>query len=57
MKQHIIKCWPEHFAALTHPDPNHRKMAELRLNDRDYQVGDWLVITEYDPEKNREQEI
>lgn len=52
MKKHELKCWPEHFAAVTHPDPTQRKTAELRLNDRDYEVGDWLIMREYDPQKS-----
>lgn len=24
------------------------KTSELRLNDRDYKVGDWLILEEYD---------
>lgn len=45
MKQHRVKCWPEHFQAVW----DGLKKAELRLNDRDYQTGDELVLLEYNP--------
>ena len=45
MTTHELKCWPEHF------DPVARgvKTVELRLNDRNYQVGDTLYLREYEP--------
>lgn len=45
MTTHELKCWPEHF------DPLARglKTIELRLNDRNYQVGDVLYLREYEP--------
>ena len=45
MRTHELKCWPEFFA----PIESGEKTAELRLNDRNYQVGDILVLCEYDP--------
>lgn len=44
-KIHTLKTWPEYFAAII----DGRKRFELRKNDRDYQVGDLLVLQEYDP--------
>ena len=46
---HVLKSWPEHFAPLLAG----RKRAELRLNDRAFAEGDWLVLREYDPETER----
>lgn len=46
---HTLKIWPQHFAAVTHPDPLRRKSVELRRNDRDYRVGDILRLMEWDP--------
>ncbi len=43
---HNIKCWPEPFAALERGD----KTCEVRKNDRNYRVGDVLVINEYYPD-------
>ncbi len=45
MTMHELKCYPEHF------DPVARgvKTVELRLNDRNYQVGDTLFLREYEP--------
>ena len=44
--EHEIKCHPEYF----HRIVSRQKTFEIRKNDRDYQVGDRLVIREYDPE-------
>lgn len=44
MAIHRIKCLPEHF----NPVDLGLKKAELRLNDRDYKSGDWLILEEYD---------
>ncbi|TQR29413.1 DUF3850 domain-containing protein [Brevibacillus brevis] len=43
---HELKTWPKHFADVRAGI----KTAELRLNDRNYQPGDVLVLREYDPE-------
>lgn len=42
---HSIKCWPAVFEELKAG----RKTAEYRLDDRDYQVGDCLLIREWCP--------
>lgn len=49
MKKHELKVWPEYFDALEHPDPLQRKTCEIRINDRDFQVGDELRLREYAP--------
>lgn len=46
MQVHTIKCHPKYFARII----DGSKTFEIRKNDRDYQVRDELVITEYDPE-------
>lgn len=46
---HTLKVWPEHFEAVTEPDPCRRKTVEIRLDDRDYEVGDMLHLQEWDP--------
>lgn len=43
--EHDLKCWPEHYAAIERGD----KTLELRLNDRNYQVGDTLHLRRYEP--------
>lgn len=43
-KCHHIKCWPDVFEEMRAG----RKTAEFRYNDRDYQVGDTLLIREWD---------
>lgn len=45
MTDHVLKCWPDFFQAVKRGD----KPFELRINDRDYQVGDTLVLQEYNP--------
>lgn len=42
---HHIKCWPQFYELIK----SGLKPWELRRNDRNYQVGDWVVIHEYDP--------
>lgn len=45
MNTHELKTWPEYFQAVW----NDEKTFEVRKNDRDYKVGDKLVLREYDP--------
>jgi len=44
-KQHFLKTLPEHFNAVNRGD----KTAELRLNDRDFHVGEKMILAEYEP--------
>ena len=46
MTQHMLKCHTEYFEAIK----NGTKTFECRYNDRNYQVGDELLLREYDPE-------
>jgi hypothetical protein len=46
MKLHELKCHSEQFQAVY----NGVKSFEIRVNDRDYQVGDALHLKEYNPE-------
>ena len=43
MAYHDLKINPEFFG----PISLGLKTAELRLNDRDYKVGDWLILREW----------
>ena len=45
---HILRCWPEYMSEIQ----SRRKKFELRLNDRDYEVGDILHLHEFDPSAN-----
>lgn len=40
---HKLKCWPQYFEML------YVKPFELRLDDRDYKVGDVLHLQEWEP--------
>ena len=46
MTMHELKTWPTPFQAIL----NGKKNYELRVNDRDFAVGDVLVLKEYDPD-------
>lgn len=45
MLHHDLKVWKEFFG----PIFERKKMFEIRLNDRGFQVGDTLVLREVDP--------
>jgi hypothetical protein len=45
MNSHDLKSWPEYFE----PVQKQLKTFELRKNDRNYQVGDTLILREWDP--------
>ncbi len=44
---HELKTWTKYFYDVL----NGSKPFELRLNDRDFKVGDVLKLREYDPDK------
>ncbi|MCC8939209.1 DUF3850 domain-containing protein [Bradyrhizobium sp. Arg68] len=47
--EHTLKCWPEFFVAIKQG----RKKHDLRRsNDRRFQVGDTLLLCEFDPRTN-----
>lgn len=48
MQKHELKTWPQYFQAVW----NGTKTFEVRLNDRNFEVGDMLVLLEWDPESN-----
>lgn len=41
--EHDLKCWPDPFAAIVRGEKTH----EIRKNDRDYHVGDTLLLREW----------
>ncbi|MDW7673198.1 MAG: DUF3850 domain-containing protein [Bacillota bacterium] len=47
MKIHELKTWPEYFQ----PVVEGRKTFEIRLDDRDFKEGDYLLLKEYYPKK------
>lgn len=47
-KIHIVKSWPVNYEAVE----KGRKKAEIRLLDRDYSVGDYIVLRKFDPASN-----
>jgi hypothetical protein len=47
IKTHDLKCWPIFFEAIKRGD----KRFEIRLNDREYQVGDLLRLHFWDEDR------
>jgi hypothetical protein len=46
LRTHTLKTWPEYFKAVA----SGAKSFEVRLHDRDFRVGDTLILQEYDPQ-------
>jgi hypothetical protein len=46
---HHLKSWPQFFGPIRDGSRTH----ELRRNDRDFAVGDLLVLHEFDPQEQR----
>lgn len=47
---HLLKCWPEYYRAVE----SGAKRFEIRNNtDRDFQVGDFVTLSEWDPQEQR----
>lgn len=46
---HDLKTWPSPFQATVDGNKGH----EIRVNDRDYRVGDMLHLREYRPQSKR----
>lgn len=44
---HNLKTWPQFFKEVQ----NGNKQFEVRKNDRHFEVGDTLILEEYDPNK------
>ena len=47
--EHELKCNIEYFSRIK----TGQKTFEIRKNDRDYQVGDTLILREYNPKNSR----
>lgn len=45
-KTHELKIWPSHFEEIK----DRRKTFEIRFNDRDFAVGDTLILRECSPD-------
>jgi hypothetical protein len=49
MQRHDLKTWPKQFCAILAGS----KRYELRVNDRNFQEGDELMLLEWDPKGGR----
>lgn len=47
-KTHCLKIWPDYFKAVEKEEMSF----QLRENDRDFKVGDILILQEWDPESS-----
>ena len=47
LKTHELKTWPDFFRKVVSGE----KPFEIRVNDREYEVGDTVVLREFDPAK------
>ena len=45
-RKHYLKTWPEYFQQVK----KRKKKFEIRLNDRDFQRGDILILQEFNPD-------
>jgi hypothetical protein len=48
-KVHHVKSWPQYFG----PIKNGQRTHDLRRNDRGFQVGDAMVLEEFDPQAQK----
>lgn len=46
---HALKTWPEYFKKVESGE----KLFEVRKDDRKFQVGDKLILQEYNPEQKQ----
>lgn len=46
---HELKTWPQYFEAVVEG----RKTFELRKNDRNFQIGDFLLLKQYLPKTDK----
>lgn len=49
LKVHELKIWPEYFQQIWSED----KTFEVRKNDRNFNVGDYLLLKEYCPKEQK----
>lgn len=45
---HFLKTWTEFYNSIVDEDITKRKCFEVRKNDRNYRVGDYLLLQDYD---------
>lgn len=49
MKEHQLKIRPDLWIAVA----DGRKTAEVRINDRNYKIGDWLTFRPFDCDRQK----
>lgn len=49
MKLHELKILPKYYKAQIEG----KKNFEIRKNDRNYRIGDWIALKEYDPQTKK----
>jgi hypothetical protein len=46
-RHHKLKCWIPYYDAILSGD----KKFDVRRNDRDFEVGDYVLLEKFDPQK------
>lgn len=52
VKTHCLKTWTPLYNDIVNPDPLKRKTLEIRKDDRNFEVGDVLILQDFDAQED-----